>query len=53
MKTTTDAATLTFCFEEVLRTTADREHRSIANVLIRDCRMRNQSPVVERGFLFV
>ena len=52
MKTTTDAPTLAFCFEEVLRTAADREHRSIANLLILDYCGRKGIASPDQGALF-
>jgi len=56
---TTKTTTLTFRIEpslkEALRTAADREHRSIANmveVLIRDYCGRNGIAIPEQGALF-
>jgi hypothetical protein len=53
-------STLTFRIEpalkEALRAAAEREHRSIANmveVLIRDWCVRNRIPIPEQGALFV
>ncbi len=56
---TAKTTTLTFRIEpglkEALRTAANREHRSIANmvdVLIRDYCGRNGIPIPEQGLLF-
>ena len=51
MKTTTDTAMLSFCFEEAMRTAADREHRSIASVLMRNYRGSNSIAIQKRRAL--